>query len=131
MMKKINVLIVCLFILSACCKKQLIVGVNISYPELTTPTIAWALAIDKNSSLGVVDTVMKLELNNENNYSYFLHTTNTSNYNYVVETDSVAHSDTISDITYEIKGFNCNMRVKNLEYKHNGVVSDQSNIIIN
>lgn len=117
-------------VLSSCCKVNLPVGVDVQYPNLDHETSIVALITAKGDPSTIIDTIMIAELNAENNYSKFVNFRDPHTYDYIIQADSANYSDTISNFTYEVKGFNCNQRVKSVEYYHNGNRVTGMNLVI-
>lgn len=114
-------------ILGSCCKVYLATGLTFHYPNLNSPAELKVYSINKENSELIMDTLLVTELNASNDYTYFVEFRSPEVYDYLIEVDSI-YSDTITDYTYEVKGFNCNTRVESNEYLHNG--SSQTNMTL-
>jgi hypothetical protein len=88
------------------------------------------IRVDKNDHSIIHDTTVYRELNLGNNFSVSTDFSSNSIYDYILIADSSNYMDTISDLSYDLKGSNCNARIIDLEYRFNGVISSDGNIVI-
>ncbi len=127
-MKIIASLVVMILILSACCKKDLAIGINMEYQNLEG-SVNYAVLEVYGNEPEEKDTLFTGELNELNGYSFFLYIHNPE-LCYIVFADSSNFSDTISNISYEVTGFTCASRVEKFQYIHNGVCKTSNKLEI-
>jgi hypothetical protein len=127
-MRRNLAIIVLLLLTSACCKKELVIGLQVNYPDLNSESELMVSSLDKHTAL-VVDTVHIGLLNEMNDYTHFVRLRDPYNYDYLFEVNAT-YSDTITDFTYNTKGYNCNTRVDEVNYKLNGESRTETGLII-
>lgn len=132
-MKRISfILLLALIGMSSCCKVDLAVGVHVTYPAINYPVDLVVLTLHEADTTTYADTVAIISLNEGNNFGTFVELDNSPfSDTYVLSIETAGYSDTITDYTYETKGFNCNIRVTDVEYNLNGQKRTGSNLIIN
>jgi len=128
-----QIFIISLLALTLCscfCKKtQPVATLNFTYPNLTGDKNLNAIRTKKNDVSLIIDTLDLGALNNYNNYSQHL-SFEQNYYDYIVFIEGTSYVDTISDIKYEITG-RCNSKIKDFQYKHNGVLKTGNQLVIN
>ncbi len=100
-----------------------IVGITLSYPELTKSEMLKAVRTDKNDISAIIDTINVGELNSSNNYSIFVELEDAQP-NYIVYVENTQYIDTISDVCV---GKKCRReRNRKFQYKFNGCTQDNN-----
>ncbi|MCG8574106.1 MAG: hypothetical protein MI810_04420 [Flavobacteriales bacterium] len=119
------------FIIGSCCKIDIAVGLRLEYPNMTNPADITVLRTEKSNG-DIADTLLMDQLypTGDGSYVYFVDFYEPEVYNYIIQVDSMSYSDTITDYSYEIKGFNCNKKVR-VDYKHNGITKTENSLEIN
>ena len=139
MIKPITILCFSLtLLLSACCKKSLIIPtVRLEYANLDQNTEIEHKAYITADSLYFYQADMISS--DTTKYQYVIELFNKNIACHIIEVNALTfendtvikeliHSDTITDVNYELKGFGCNERLKDLSYKHNGIKKTDATI---
>ena len=117
-----------LYLLTSCGKNPYPeAGITVSYPELTNSETLKAKRTDRNNLSVIIDTLVFGQLNPFNSYSAIIIFENDSP-NYILYVENTSYIDTISEIVFERKGRN--EEIKNFRYKFNGQTRTSTKLTI-